>query len=135
MDGKGQLLREAMEAGVEWAKANLAEAEATLQQRGAIRCLQVMRNLSRERSSLLITLGSRGLIVQAGRKKMTMPARKIRLWDATGSGDVVSAALIYGIRKGWEIEKVTGFAVWAGSENAARRNEVVARLKGRGVFA
>ena len=45
---------------------------------------------------------------------------------------MVTAALIYGIRKGWEIGKVAGFAVWAGSENAARRNEVVARLKGRG---
>jgi len=62
-------------------------------------------------------------------------APRIRVWDATGSGDVVTAALVYGICKGWDMAKVAGFAVWAGSENAARRNEGVARLKGRGGFA
>ncbi|NBR63563.1 MAG: hypothetical protein EBT77_04510 [Verrucomicrobia bacterium] len=117
-------------AGVEWAKANLAEAEETMDRRGMGGCLAGMRNLSRGRCSLLITLGPRGLVVQEGRKKMAVPAPKIGLWDATGSGDVVTAALVQGIRKGWEIGKVAGFAVWAGSEKAASRDEVVKRLKG-----
>jgi 1-phosphofructokinase len=130
VDGKGQLLREAMQAGVEWAKANLAEAEETMQKKGASRCLEAMRNLSCGRSCLSITQGSRGLVLQAGKQRFPVRAPKIRLRDATGSGDVVSAALVYGIRKGWEIEKVAGFAVWAGSEKAARRDAVVRRLKG-----
>ena len=129
VDGKGRLLREGLQAGVEWAKANLAEAEETLDRRGMGGCLAGMRNLSRGRCSLLITLGPRGLVVQEGRKKMAVPAPKIGLWDATGSGDVVTAALVQGIRKGWEIGKVAGFAVWAGSQKAARRDEVVPRLK------
>ena len=82
-----------------------------------------------------MTRGARGLVIQVGKKRLAVPAPRVRLRDATGSGDVVTAALIYGIRKGWEIAKTAGFAVWAGSENAARRNEVVARLKGRGGFA
>lgn len=130
VDGKGQLLREAMQAGVEWAKANLAEAEETMQKKGASRCLEAMRNLSCGRNCLSITQGSRGLVLQAGKQRFSVRAPKIRLLDATGSGDVVSAALVYGIRKGWEIEKVAGFAVWAGSEKAARRDAVVRRLKG-----
>jgi fructose-1-phosphate kinase PfkB-like protein len=130
VDGKGQLLREAMEGGVNWAKANLAEAEETLNQIGASRCLTAMQSLCRHETSLLITQGSRGLSLRAGKQRFSVPARKIRLRDATGSGDVVSAALVYGIRKGWEIEKVAGFAVWAGSEKAARRDAVVRRLKG-----
>ena len=130
MDGKGQLLREAMQAGVEWAKANQAEAEETMKKKGASPCLEAMQNLSCGRSRLLITQGSRGLTLQAGKQRVSVPAPKIRLQDATGSGDVVSAALVYGIRKGWEIEKVAGFAVWAGSEKAARRDAVVRRLKG-----
>jgi fructose-1-phosphate kinase PfkB-like protein len=130
VDGKGQLLREAMQAGVEWAKANLAEAEETMQKKGASRCLEAMRNLSCGRSCLSITQGSRGLVLQAGKQRFPGRAPKIHLLDATGSGDVASAALIYGIRKGWEIEKVAGFAVWAGSEKAARRDAVVRRLKG-----
>jgi fructose-1-phosphate kinase PfkB-like protein len=130
VDGKGQLLREAMQAVVEWAKANLAEAEETMQKKGASRCLEAMRNLSCGRSCLSITQGSRGLVLQAGKQRFPVCAPKIHLLDATGSGDVVSAALIYGIRKGWKIEKVAGFAVWAGSEKAARRDAVVRRLKG-----
>lgn len=130
VDGKGQLLREAMEGGVNWAKANLAEAEETLNQIGASRCLTAMQSLCRHETSLLITQGSRGLALQAGKQRFSVPARKICLQDATGSGDVVSAALVYGIRKGWEVEKVAGFAVWAGSEKAARRDAVVRRLKG-----
>ena len=135
VDGKGQLLREGLQAGVEWAKANLEEAEETINQRGADRCLRAMQTLSRGRCSLLITRGPRGLVMKSGSKTMGVPAPSIRLRDATGSGDVVTAALIQGIQKGWEIGKVAGFAVWAGSEKAARRDDVVARLKRRGVFA
>lgn len=135
VDAKGRLLWEALQAGVNWAKANLVEAEETTRKRGPGKCLRAMQSLARGRCGLLITLGSLGLVVRAGKTKLAVPAPKIRCQDATGSGDVVTSAMIYGILSGWEIEKVTGFAVWAGSENAARRNEVVARLKGRGVFA
>lgn len=135
VDGKGQLLQEALEAGVEWAKANQAEAEETWRCRGAGKCLMRMRSRSHGLSHLLITRGARGLVLLAGKTSIAVPAPRICLQDATGSGDVVTAALIFGVRKGWEIEKIAGFAVWAGSENAARRNGVVARLKGRGVFA
>jgi sugar/nucleoside kinase (ribokinase family) len=68
--------------------------------------------------------------MKAGRTTVAVPAPQIRVRDATGSGDVVTAALIYGIRKGWEIGKIAGFSGWAGSEKAARRDDVVARLKG-----
>ena len=134
-DGQGQLLREALEAGVDWAKGNYQEIEETVKGRGVVRCLEKMRAVSRGRSCLLMTRGARGLVIQMGKKRLTVAPPRVRLRDATGSGDVVTAALIYGIRKGWEIAKTAGFAVWAGSENAARRNEVVARLKGRGGFA
>ena len=135
VDSRGPVLREALAAGVDWAKANLNEAEETVGQKGVSGCLAGMRKLSRGQGGHLITQGDRGLVLQMGTKKMAVPAPKIQVQDATGSGDVVTAALIYGIRKGWEIGKVAGFAVWAGSENAARRNKVVARLKRRGVFA
>jgi non-canonical purine NTP pyrophosphatase (RdgB/HAM1 family) len=116
-------------------KANLAEVEESMKRRGVERCLAGMRILARGRCGIVITLGPRGLVMEEGRTKMAVPAPKIRLWDATGSGDVVTAALIHGIRCGWEIEKIAGFAVWAGSENAARRDGMVKRLKERGVLA
>ena len=135
IDGKDQLLREGLQAGVEWAKSNQEEAEETFHRKGIHRCVAGMRTLSRGRCRLLITQGPRGLVVQAERTKMKVPAPNIRLRDATGSGDVVTGALIYGIREGWEIAKIAGFAVWAGSEYAARRDKVVQRLKRRGVPA
>jgi len=135
VDGKGQILLEALQAGIGWAKGNLAEVEETMNREGESRCLAAMQKISKGRSSLMVTLGSQGLIFYHEGWPCKVPAPRIRCWDATGSGDVVTAALIYGSHKGWEIGKVVGFAAWAGSENAARRNEVVARLKGRGVFA
>jgi len=135
VDGKGPLLREGLQAGVEWAKANLEEAEGTMNRRGAERCLAAMQTRSRGRCRLLITRGSRGLVIKAGGITVSVPAPRIRVWDATGSGDVVTAALIHGIRQGWEIGKIAGFSAWAGSEQAARRDEVVRRLKKRGVLA
>ena len=135
VDGKGQLLRAALKSGVDWAKGNLEEVEVTINQKGGGRCLAAMQKIFKGRSSLMLTLGSQGLIFHHEGQLCKVLAPRIRCWDATGSGDVVTAALIYGIRKGWEIGKVAGFAAWAGSENAARRNELVARLKGRGVFA
>jgi len=135
VDGKGQLLCEALQAGVDWAKGNLGEVEDTVSRKGESRCLAAMRKISKGKTSLMVTLGSQGLAICHQGRPFRVPAPRIQVWDATGSGDVVTAALIYGIRKGWEIGKVAGFAVWAGSENAARRNQVVARLKGRGVFA
>ena len=135
VDGKGRLLREALESGVDWTKGNLVEAEETMNQKGEGRCLATMQKISKGRSSLMVTLGSQGLAICHQGRAFKVPAPRIRVGDATGSGDVVTAALIYGIRKGWEMAKVAGFAVWSGSENAARRNQVVARLKGRGVFA
>ena len=135
VDGKGQLLCEALQAGVNWAKCNLPEAEETVHRKGATACLAGMRRLCGGRCSLVVTLGAQGLFLRAGKTHLLVPAPQVRLCDATGSGDVATAALVYGIRKGWEMGKVAGFAVWAGSENAARRNQVVARLKRRGVFA
>ena len=135
VDSRGPVLREALAAGVDWAKANQGEAEGTMKRKGANACLAGMGTISGGRCGLLITRGSRGLILQKGTKKMAVPAPKIRVRDATGSGDVVTAALLYGIRRGWEMAQVAGFAVWAGSEHAARRDAVVARLKRRGVFA
>ena len=135
VDGKGQLLCEALQAGVDWAKGNLAEVEETMNQKGGGRCFIAMQKISKKQSSLMVTFGSQGLAICHQGRPFRVPAPRIRVWDATGSGDVVTAALIYGIRKGWEIGKIAGFAVWAGSENALRRNTVVARLKGRGGFA
>jgi|GEM_PF-659475 len=135
VDGKGRLLREALESGVDWAKGNLEEAEETMNQKGGGRGFTAMQKISKGRSSLMVTLGSQGLAISHQGRVFKIPAPRVRVWDATGSGDVVTAALVYGIRKGWDMAKVAGFAVWAGSENAARRNEVVARLKGRGGFA
>ena len=120
---------------MDWAKGNLGEVEDTVSRKGESRCLAAMRKISKGKTSLMVTLGSQGMAICHQSRSFRLPAPRIQVWDATGSGDVVTAALIYGIRKGWEIGKVAGFAVWAGSENAARRNQVVARLKGRGGFA
>ena len=52
VDSRGPVLREALAAGVDWAKANLNEAEETMGQRGVSGCLAGMWKLSRGRGGI-----------------------------------------------------------------------------------
>lgn len=120
VDSRGPLLREALQAGVDWAKANLAEAEETTGVRGTGPCLRRMDNLSGKRSSCLVTVGSRGLVLQVGGRRWKASSPRIRVRDATGSGDVATAALVFGLRKKWPTKKIAGWAARMAAANAGR---------------
>ena len=130
VDSRGPVMREALEAGVDWAKGNLHEAEETMGGRGGKNCLQRMRKRARNRSSCVITLGSSGLLVQANVGRLRVRSPNIRLRDATGSGDVVTAALVYGCLKGWSMQKTAEWAARMGAANAARPDVCKLSLRG-----
>ena len=130
VDSRGTVLREALEAGVDWAKGNLNEAEETTGGRGGENCLQRMRRMSRNRSSCVVTLGSSGLQLIVGEGRLRVRSPNIRLRDATGSGDVVTAALVYGCLKGWSLKRAAGWAARMGAANAARPDVCQLSLRG-----
>jgi fructose-1-phosphate kinase PfkB-like protein len=68
---------------------------------------------------VLVTLGKEGMAAEVNGASFLIPAPKVKVRDATGSGDVVTAALIYGEIQGWAMGKTFLAAVCAGAWNAA----------------
>ena len=68
---------------------------------------------------VMVTLGKDGMLAEVNGAPFFISAPKVKVRDATGSGDVVTAALIYGEILGWAMEKTFRSAVSAGAWNAA----------------
>jgi fructose-1-phosphate kinase PfkB-like protein len=94
VDSRGTLLREAVEAGADWIKCNLAEAEETTGLKGVDHCIRSLKGDGT--TGVVVTLGKDGLAAEVNGTPFFVSAHKVRVRDATGSGDVVTAALIYG---------------------------------------
>ena len=61
-------------------------------------------------SAATVTLGPRGSVTAARGRTFSTPAFEVRAVDTTGAGDVFHGGCIYGILKGWGMEKTLRFA-------------------------
>ena len=122
VDSRGALMREAVAAGADWIKCNLAEAEATTGMEGVERCI---RNLTGNGTTgAVVTLGKEGLVAEVNGTKFSIPAPKVEVKDPTGSGDVVTAALIHGEIRRWAIERTLESAVRVGARKAMGKGQI-----------
>ena len=122
VDSRGALMREAVAAGADWIKCNLAEAEATTGMKGVERCI---RNLTGNGTTgVLVTLGKDGLLAEVNGTMFSIPAPKVKVKDPTGSGDVVTAALIYGEIRGWTTDKTLRIAAGVGAWKVSQVGDV-----------
>ena len=117
VDSRGALLMEAVEAGADWIKCNLGEAEETTGMKGVEGCIG--RLVGSGTIGVMVTLGKDGMLAEVNGAPFFISAPKVKVRDATGSGDVVTAALIYGEILGWAMGKTFRAAVSAGAWNAA----------------
>ena len=116
VDSRGALLREAVEAGADWIKCNLDEAEATTGMKGVERCIPNL--IGNGTTGAVVTLGRDGLVAEVNGTPFFVPAPKVRVRDATGSGDVVTATLIYGEMLNLPMEQTLKRAVSYGALHA-----------------
>jgi len=122
VDSRGALMREAVAAGADWIKCNLAEAEATTGMKGVERCI---RNLTGNGTTgVVVTLGKEGLVAEVNGTKFSIPAPKVEVKDPTGSGDVVTAALIHGEIRGWTTDKTLRIAAGVGALKVSQGGDV-----------
>ena len=122
VDSRGALLREAVQAGADWIKCNLAEAEETTGKNGVERCI---RNLIGNRTTgAVVTLGKDGLVAEVNRTTFSILAPKVKVKDPTGAGDVVTATLVYGETRGWTMEKTLQIAAGVGALKVSRSGDV-----------
>ena len=121
VDSRGAILREAVQAGADWIKCNLAEAEATTGMKGVEACI---RNLTGNGTTgAVVTLGKEGLVAEVNGTMFSIPAPKVKVKDPTGAGDVVTAALIYGEMLNLPMEQTFKRAVEDGALHA--KGEIV----------
>jgi fructose-1-phosphate kinase PfkB-like protein len=122
VDSRGALMREAVAAGADWIKCNLAEAEATTGMKGVERCI---RNLiGNGTTGAVVTLGKDGLLAEVNGSRFSIPAPKVKVKDPTGAGDVVTASLIYGEIRRWAIERTLESAVRVGARKAMGKGQI-----------
>ena len=122
MDSRGALLREAVDAGADWIKCNLEEAEATTGLKGVDRCIRSLKG--DETTGVVVTLGKDGLAAEVNGSPFLISASKVRVLDATGSGDVVTATILYGEFQKWSMERTLRTAVKAGAWNTKGEGNV-----------
>lgn len=60
--------------------------------------------------AVTITLGAEGSITQSGGKTFRTRAFRVRAVDTTGAGDVFHGGYVYGLLRGWDMEKTVEFA-------------------------
>ncbi len=63
------------------------------------------------------TLGEHGVIAWDGERYRTVAAYRVEVKDSTGAGDVFRAGFIYGLLRGWELERQLEFACAAAALN------------------
>ena len=59
---------------------------------------------------VVITLGEKGCVCMSREGIFTRPAFRVKVVDTTGAGDVFHGAFIYGLLKGWSLEKTAQFS-------------------------
>jgi len=63
------------------------------------------------------TLGHNGVLAWDGSEMHYMPAYKVPVVDTTGAGDTFRAGFLYGLHRGWGLERRLDFACAAGALN------------------
>jgi fructose-1-phosphate kinase PfkB-like protein len=122
VDSRGALLREAVEAGADWIKCNLAEAEETTGKKGVEKCI---RNLTGNGTTgVVVTLGKEGLAAEVNGTTFSIPAPKVKVKDSTGAGDVLTAGLVCGETRLWTIEKTLRIALGVSARKVSRGGDV-----------
>jgi sulfofructose kinase len=63
------------------------------------------------------TLGQDGVVAWDGRELIHRPAYRVPVTDTTGAGDIFHAGFIYGLHRGWPLERQLDFACAAAALN------------------
>jgi sugar/nucleoside kinase (ribokinase family) len=63
------------------------------------------------------TLGEDGVLAWDGRRFHHRPAYRVPVVDTTGAGDIFHAGFIYGLLRGWPLERMLDFSCAAAAMN------------------
>lgn len=84
-------------------------------------CLERLRALAKPGATIVVTLGERGLIYDAGGTCRHLPACRVRTVDTTGAGDVFHGAFAYGVLQGLPVDRIVKLASLASALSVQER--------------
>lgn len=108
-------------------EAELATGIKIIDEYTAIMALERVKKLINSNSSI-ITLGADGIALDNNGNITISPALTSEVFDVTGAGDTVIAALAYGICNNWSLEKCVIFANKAASIVVRKLGPAIASL-------
>jgi fructose-1-phosphate kinase PfkB-like protein len=73
---------------------------------------------------VVVTLGKDGLAAEVNGERIFAFPPQVKVLDATGSGDVVTATILYGEIQKWTMERTLRIAVNAGAWNTKEEGDV-----------
>ena len=89
------------------------EAAAITGQKDPVRAAVELR--ARGPRLVAVTLAAEGAVLAAGGEVITCPGFEVAVVEPTGAGDVHAAAMMIGLLRGWELERMGRFANAAGA--------------------
>ena len=122
VDSRGALLREAVQAGADWVKCNLQEAEGTVGSKGIDRCIPWLKGAGT--TGVVVTMGEKGLVAEVNGCRLLARVPRVKVKDPTGAGDAVTAAIIYGEIRGWTTERTLRMAARVGAWRVSHGTDV-----------
>ncbi|HTY03073.1 MAG TPA: carbohydrate kinase family protein [Rhodocyclaceae bacterium] len=101
----------------DWCTVNDYEARLLCERTG-----RTLEELAREVRALIVTLGAKGSEVYVDGRRIDIPCAPAEaVVDPTGCGDAYRAGLLYGLSKGWAMEKTGRLASLMGAIKIAHR--------------
>jgi len=77
---------------------------------------KAIENISNDIGTVAIKLGEKGSLIRHNNKVIRINGIKAKAVDTTGAGDMYAACILYGISKGWGIEKSANLASFAAAK-------------------
>lgn len=83
--------------------------------------------LSRHVDVAVVKLGSRGSLVKRGDEVVQVGIHPVEVVDTTGAGDAYAGGLLYGLSRGWALDRGARLAARVAAETVAQTGAVVHR--------
>ena len=123
LDSYGETFARGVQNGPDIVKPNREEIEHTFGVRlaGETDVVDALQRLMDDGvPTVIITDGGRACYAASYGGKWRVIPPVVETVNATGSGDTMIAALLYGLEEGWEFERALVFGIAAGAANARR---------------
>lgn len=132
LDADGEALRRGLQAGVDFVKPNVKEAERLLKttidsREDAISAARAIRSGLPEQAIVVISMGEGGAVMSSAEGLFFAESPKVEARSTIGSGDSLIGAMLWALEQGKAIEEALRWGISAGAATATTDGSEIAR--------